>query len=109
MFPSLGCSVLLVLSGTYSYVETGKLLNVLIFLQIILSAFSPYGKKLKDIGYTMTLKGVETTALQLYDKLIDSISKVYNDVKSSGTINKDLHRYEYELFHNEFGVVEGPW
>jgi hypothetical protein len=70
---------------------------------------SPYGKILKDSGFSMNLRGVLTTAEEVYEKLIEGISNVYEDVESLGYIDSKKHREEYELFHNEFGVVDGPW
>jgi hypothetical protein len=57
----------------------------------------------------MNLRGVLTTAEEVYEKLIEGISNVYEDVESLGYIDSKKHREEYELFHNEFGVVDGPW
>lgn len=63
---------------------------------------------LKDIGYTMTLRGVETSASALYDALANSINTVYEDVVEFGEISRE-HEDEYELFHNAHKVVDGPW
>ena len=66
------------------------------------------------MGYSATLKGKTVTAAELYDSLIDSINNVYSDVvinnnnNGGGIINKDLHPIEYELFNNDFHVVDGP-
>ena len=66
------------------------------------------------MGYSATLKGKTVTAAEAYDSLIDSINNVYSDVvinnnnNAGGIINKDLHPIEYELFNNDFHVVDGP-
>jgi hypothetical protein len=72
-----------------------------------------YGKALKDAGYTMQLRGVETSASELYDKLINSINKVYYDVVTNaaatgGMIDPVNSPEEYYLFDNPFRVVDGP-
>lgn len=69
----------------------------------------PYGKLLKDSGFEMNLRGVQTSAEKVYDNLVKSINNVYEDVMKYGAIRKDLHKSEYELFHNEPRVVDGPW
>lgn len=40
----------------------------------------PYGKILKEKNYSMNINGKITTAAELYDRLITSITKVYEDV-----------------------------
>lgn len=72
-----------------------------------------YGKVLKDAGYTMQLRGVETSASELYDKLISSINKVYYDVVTNaaatgGMIDPINSPEEHYLFDNPFRVVDGP-
>ena len=57
----------------------------------------------------MKLRGIETSAKKVYDELVESINNVYNDVVKYGTINRKKHDTEHDLFHNEHGVVEGPW
>ena len=57
----------------------------------------------------MNLRGVSTSAADAYDKLVKSIDNVYDDVMKIGKINKETHPMEYNLFHNEPGVVDGPW
>ena len=57
----------------------------------------------------MNLRGVPTSATDVYDRLVTSIKNVYDDVIQVGKINKDQHPTEYNLFHNEPGVVDGPW
>lgn len=69
----------------------------------------PYGKILKDVGFTMDLRGVETSASDVYDSLVESINNVFNDIMASGSIQSSTHPDEYDLFHNEHGVVDGPW
>ena len=54
----------------------------------------------------MNLRGAATTAEDVYNALIASIEKVYNDVKAHGTIQQGTD--EYNVFHNPFGVVDGP-
>lgn len=68
----------------------------------------PYGKILKKAGFKMNLRGVETSAATVYNKLVTSINNVYRDVIQTGFIRKDLHPEEYELFHNDRKVVDGP-
>jgi hypothetical protein len=68
----------------------------------------PYGKILKDAGFSMNLRGVPTSAAEVYDRLVTSINNVYDDVIQVGTINKGQHPTEYDLFHNEPRVVDGP-
>lgn len=68
----------------------------------------PYGKFLKDSGFSMNLRGVETSAAQVYDALIDSINTVYNNVVQNGRI-KRKNSAEFDLFHNPHQVVDGPW
>lgn len=70
----------------------------------------PYGKILKELGYTMNLRGVEMSAAVVYDALIQSINNVYDDViNGSGFINPIKHQPEYQLFNNPFKVIDGPW
>lgn len=69
----------------------------------------PYGKILKDAGYSMNLRGVQTSASDVYDNLVTSINNVFDDVIQTGNIKKNQHEMEYELFHNAPGVVDGPW
>ena len=52
---------------------------------------SPYGKVLKELGFSMTLRGVETTAAQVYDALLASIENVYNDV----VFGSGFHRFKH--------------
>ena len=57
----------------------------------------------------MTLRGVETTAAQVYDALLASIENVYNDVVfGSGFIDSNTHPEEHKLYDNPFRVVDGP-
>ena len=75
-----------------------------------ISSISPYGAVLKDLDFNMTLRGETTSAAQLYDALTDSINAVYGDVvHGKGYINPKIHPMEYDLFHNHFEVVDGPW
>lgn len=69
----------------------------------------PYGKLLKEKGFTMTLRGVNTSAASVYQKLVRSINAVYRDVIKTGFIDDVEHPEEYELFHNDLKVVDGPW
>jgi hypothetical protein len=69
----------------------------------------PYGKILKDVGFTMRLRGVVTSASDVYDGLVESINNVFSDVMTSGEIQRSTHPNEYDLYHNELGVVDGPW
>lgn len=75
------------------------------------SVSRPYAKKLVDVGYEMDIRGQTTTAAALYDSLIQTINNVYEDVVNSGNgvIDQDAHPVEYELFHNPYRVVDGPW
>ena len=57
----------------------------------------------------MNLRGVSMSAADAYNKLVKSIDNVYDDVMKIGKINKETHPMEYNLFHNEPGVVDGPW
>lgn len=57
----------------------------------------------------MNLRGVSTSAADVYDSLVESINNVYDDVMKVGKIKKRKHPMEYDLFHNEPGVVDGPW
>lgn len=68
----------------------------------------PYGKALKEMGYSMTLRGEETTAKEVYDNLIASINNVYSDVMTYGEINPELHRLDYNLYRNHFDTIDGP-
>lgn len=82
------------------------------FLSIVrLSTFRPYAKKLVEVGYEMDIRGQRTTAAELYDNLINTINNVYEDVVNSGSgvIDQVAHPMEYELFHNPYRVVDGPW
>eukprot|EP01083_Nonionella_stella_P066035 173599_1 len=66
----------------------------------------PYGKYLKGQGYRMKKLG---TAAKVYNKMIASISNVYEDVIiNEGTIDSAKHPDEYRLFHNPKSVVDGP-
>lgn len=50
------------------------------------------------------------SAKQVYDDLITSINNVYNDVVvDKGSIDQGEHPKEYSLYHNPFGVIDGPW
>lgn len=69
----------------------------------------PYGKALKERGYSMNLRGEETTAGQAYDDLINAINNIYFDVIAYGEIDPDQHRMEYDLFRNHFKTIDGPW
>jgi len=65
---------------------------------------------LKDLDYTMNLRGQDTSAAAVYDALIQSINKVYDDViNGPGFIDQSTHAEEYHLFNNPFGVIDGPW
>ena len=57
----------------------------------------------------MSLRGVETSAAEVYDNLVESINNVFDDVMTYGKINNNIHATEYDLFHNEPAVVDGPW
>jgi len=71
---------------------------------------SPYGAVLKDLNYTMSLRGETVTAEQLYEALVRAINNVYTDViHGSGYIDEGIHPDEYELFDNPFKAVDGPW
>jgi len=65
----------------------------------------PYGKWLKDrYPYrTITLRGKEYTSVELYDALMDSINKVYDNVIYGNGDGVE------ELYMNPFKVVDGPW
>ena len=71
----------------------------------------PYGKKLKELGFEMMLRGEVVSAATLYDSLIQSINNVYNDVINGidGKIDEISHPEEYRLFNNQFRTVDGPW
>ena len=69
----------------------------------------PYGQLLKDIGFSMKLRGEETSAADVHDALVESINNVFDDVVKFGQIKKQKHPMEYELYHNEHQVVDGPW
>lgn len=69
---------------------------------------SPYGEKLVELDYSMRLRGTNTTARSVYDRLTDSINAVYKDVMENGQINQTEHPEEYDLFHNPFQVIDGP-
>lgn len=58
--------------------------------------------------YSMTLRGSNTTAAEVYSKLVSSIANVYRDVMNSGFIDKKAHPTEYKLFNNPHRVVDGP-
>jgi hypothetical protein len=64
-----------------------------------------------EVGYEMDIRGQRTTAAELYDNLINTINNVYEDVVNSGSgvIDQVAHPMEYELFHNPYRVVDGPW
>jgi len=68
-------------------------------------------KKLMQVGYEMELRGQSTSAAEIYGKLINTINNVYHDVviSGSGVIDQVAHPVEFELFHNPFRVVDGPW
>jgi len=75
--------------------------------------YRPYGKALKEKGYSMKLRGEDKTAAQAYDDLIEAINNVYFDVVANpsinnGKINPNQHRMEYDLFRNHFSVIDGP-
>lgn len=80
----------------------------------ILGSFSaatqirPYGKKLAELGYGMDIKGEWTSAEELYANLVTSIDNVWDDVITHGFIDQANHPDEYNLFNNEFKVVDGP-
>lgn len=85
----------------------------------ILGSFSaarnirPYAKKLAEMGYTMDIAGVKTNAADLYEDLMDSINKVYEDVvirrrETGGFIDPATSPNEHYLFDNPFRVVDGP-
>ena len=58
----------------------------------------------------MNLRGKLTSAGDVYDRLIEGIATVYKDVtKGGGFIDKSRHAEEYDLYHNEFGAIDGPW
>jgi hypothetical protein len=69
----------------------------------------PYGKYLKRANYSMTLRGVTTSARKLYDNLIQSINNVFWDVTGTGSIDPWLHPAEYRLFRNPYEAIDGPW
>ena len=71
--------------------------------------YRPYGKSLVEDGFEMNLRGVQTSAADVYDNLVKSINNVYTDITKFGGIKKNKHRMEYDLFHNAPGVVDGPW
>lgn len=51
------------------------------------------------------------SAKQVYDDLITSINNVYNDVVRMDKVSIDQgeHPIEHSLYHNHFGVIDGPW
>ena len=57
----------------------------------------------------MKLRGKETSAAEVYDKLVASINNVFEDVMQFGRIREEIHKEEYDLFHNSRRVVDGPW
>ena len=67
-----------------------------------------YGKILKDMDFSVKLRGVQTSAAAVYDALVNSINTVYDDVVQHGSI-RSRNTVEYELFHNPKSLVDGPW
>ena len=58
--------------------------------------------------YSMMLRGSNTTAAEVYSKIVSSIANVYRDVMNTGFIDKEAHPTEYKLFNNPHRVVDGP-
>lgn len=58
--------------------------------------------------YSMKLRGSNTTASEVYNKLVSSIANVYRDVMNTGFIDEEAHPSEYKLFNNPHRVVDGP-
>lgn len=58
----------------------------------------------------MKLRGEMTKARDAYKNLIAAVNNVYNDVVHTPEkrINKETHPDEYDLFDNQFRVVDGP-
>ena len=69
-----------------------------------------YGEKLRDMGYSMMLRGKMTTARELYDNLVTALNNVYSDVVyRNGFIDPERHPMEHKLFDNPLRVIDGPW
>lgn len=71
---------------------------------------SHYGKALKEIDFGMDIKGVYTSAAEVYDRLIAMIENVAYDIlfRKKSFINEKKHPEEHFLFHNKNYVVDGP-
>ncbi|GFH62103.1 hypothetical protein CTEN210_18579 [Chaetoceros tenuissimus] len=71
---------------------------------------SHYGKALKEMNFGMDIKGVYTSAAEVYERLVATIENVAYDVlfRNKGFINEKKHPEEYFLFHNKNSVVDGP-
>mmetsp|Transcript_10323 Transcript_10323/g.24782 ORF Transcript_10323/g.24782 Transcript_10323/m.24782 type:complete len:80 (-) Transcript_10323:537-776(-) len=70
----------------------------------------PYGKILKEKGFSMNLRGQTVSAADAYGRLILAMENVYDDVvNGNGRINNETHPEEYQLFDNRFQTVDGPW
>lgn len=71
---------------------------------------SHYGKALKAMNFGMNLKGVFTTAEEIYNSLLAMIENTYFVVSRNkdSTFFEKKFPDEYFLFHNKNQVVDGP-
>jgi hypothetical protein len=71
---------------------------------------SHYGKALKDMNFGMEIKGVFTTAEEVYNDLLAMIENTYFVVSRNkgSTFFEKKFPDEYFLFHNKNQVVDGP-
>ncbi|GFH61566.1 hypothetical protein CTEN210_18042 [Chaetoceros tenuissimus] len=71
---------------------------------------SHYGKALKAMNFGMNLKGVFTTAEEVYNSLLAMIENTYFVVSRNkdSTFFEKKFPEEYFLFHNKNQVVDGP-
>jgi hypothetical protein len=81
----------------------------------ILGSFSatinirPYIQYLKTKDYSMMLGNQIVTASDLYNRLLQAIMNVYNDVMATGFIDEARHPEEFNLYNNPLRVTEGTW
>lgn len=71
---------------------------------------SHYGKALRDMNFGMKIKGVYTTAVEVYNSLLKMIENTYfvESRNKSPTFFQKRFPNEYHLFHNKNQVVDGP-
>lgn len=70
----------------------------------------PYLNKLDDDSYAGTLNIAGGGAKGITDiktALKDAVDNAYDDIMSTGNINKITHPDEWALFHNPHGIVDG--